>query len=221
MRCWAITVEIGGREFEIPALPAADWWPVITDATAMALVDILKSSADLDAMLLDGRTDAAELTEVTMDAIGEATGRTFHAAFVLVTVAGMHWPVIGGILAQKGFRWDIMPIGAALDAVYAIVAGNMKDDAARDKFDLLLDNDTLTKPGKKREPSKRVLTEFEGMAGPMPAPAPLPGKSSAEPSESPRPRTRTRPRQTLQADQSEPPTRPRERPGRSGPRASS
>lgn len=221
MRCWAVTVELAGREFEIPALPAVDWWPVILDASPFGLVDILKSSADLDSMLLDGRTTVAELTEVMMDAISEVSGRTFHAAFVLATVASMHWPVIGGILAQKGFRWDVAPIGAALDAIYAIVAGNLKDDAARDKFDLLLDNDTLTKPGRKREPSKRVMTEFEGMAGPMPAPAPLPGKASAEPSASQRPRTRTRPRQPLQGDQSARPTRPRAQPGKSGPRASS
>lgn len=227
MRCWAITVELGGREFEIPALPAVDWWPVIADATAFGLVDLLTSTegADLDAMLLDGRVTHVEMTEVMMDAISEATGRTFHASFALAIVAGMHWPVVGGQLARDGFRWDVLPIGAALDAVYAVIMesfpGDKDGEAARKKFADLLEDDTLTQPGKKRTPSQRVMTEFEAMAGPMPAPAPLPGKASAEPSASQRPRTRTRPRQPLQDGRSEPPKKPRGQPGRSGPRASS
>lgn len=227
MRCWAITVELGGREFDIPALPAVDWWPVVADASAFGLIDLLKSTegADLDAMLLDGRVTHGEMTEVLMDAISEATGRTFHASFALATVAGMHWPVVGGQLAREGFRWDVLSIGAALDACHSIIMESFPSDkdgeAARKKFADLLEDDTLTQPGRKRTPSQRVMTEFEAMAGPMPAPAPLPGKASAEPSASPRPRTRTRPRQPLQGGQSVPPKQPRGRPGRSGPRASS
>jgi hypothetical protein len=227
MRCWAITVELGGREFDIPALPAVDWWPVLLDASPFGLVDILKSTegADLDTMLLDGTVTHAEMSQVLMDAIGEATGRTFHASFVLATVAAMHWPVVGGQLSRDGFRWDVSSIGAALDAVYSVIVesfpGDKDGEKAREKFLAMLEDEALTQPGKKRAPSKRVLTEFEGMAGPMPAPAPLPGKASAEPSVSQRPRTRTRPRQPLQGAQSVPPTTPRGRPGRSGPRASS
>jgi hypothetical protein len=227
MRCWAITVELGGREFEIPALPAVDWWPVLADASAMGLVDLLKSTegADLDTMLLDGSITSDGMTEVLMDAISEATGRTFHASFVLATVAGMHWTVVGGQLARDGFRWDVLPIGAALDAVHSVIVesfpGDKDGEKAREKFLALLEDEALTQPGKKRTPSQRVMTEFESMAGPMPAPAPVPGRASAEPSVSQRPRTRTRPRQPLQGGRSEPPKTPRGRPGRSGPRASS
>lgn len=201
MRCWAITVDLGGREFEIPALPAVDWWPVILDVDATAFLDILKSDADLDGMLLDGTISGAALGEAMMDAIGEATGRSFHASFVLATVASTHWPVIGGELAQRGFRWDVMPIGAALDAVYAIVVAGL-EEKNREKFVALLEDETLSQPGKKRSPSQRVVGEFEAMAGPRPAPAPLPGKASAEPSGSPRPRTRTRPRPPRQSGRS-------------------
>ena len=227
MRCWAITVELGGREFDIPALPAVDWWPVLLDASPFGMVDLLKSTEgeELDAMLLDGRVTHAEMSQVLMDAISEATGRTFHASFVLATVAAMHWPVVGGQLARDGFRWDVLPIGAALDAVHSVIVDSFPSDKdgekAREKFLALLEDETLTQPGKKRAPSQRIMTEFESMAGPMPAPAPLPGKASAEPSASQRPRTRTRPRQPLQGGQSVPPKTPRGRPAKSGPRASS
>lgn len=213
MRCWEITVELGGREFQIPALPAVDWWPVLLDTTPTTILDILKSETqagefELDDMLLSGQVTGADLAEVAGDVISEATGRTVHAAFVLATVASVAWPNIGGQLARDGFRWDVQPIGAALDAVYAIVVGGL-EEKERDKFLALLEDDTVTQPGKKRTPSQKVVDEFEAMAGPRPAPVPVPGKASAEPSGSPRPRTRTRPRQRPQDAQSAVPrTRP-------------
>lgn len=209
MRCWAITVELGGREYEIPALPAVDWWPVIAAAEPSGLLDLLKSDSEaeafeLDAMLLDGRITGKDLGQALIDTIEEVTGRSFHVAFVLATVADSQWPTIGGYLAQSGFRWDLQPIGAALDAIYAVVVGNL-DKEPREKFLALLENDALTSG--KKEPSKKVMAEFESMAGPRPAPAPLPGKASAGPSGSPRPRTRTQPRPRPQDGRSGAPKR--------------
>jgi hypothetical protein len=198
MRCWAITVQLGGREFEIPALPAVDWWPVLVSANPRRVLDLLRSSdgADLDAMLLDGKLTSAEIGEAVTDAIEEATGRSLHVSLVLALTADGHWPVIGGHLAQIGFRWDQQSIGAALDAIYAVIIGNLPDDA-RGKFEAVLENESLTQPGKKRTPSQKVMTEFEAMAGPRPAPA-VPGQqpqqSSGAPSGSAPPRTRS-PRQ--------------------------
>lgn len=218
MRCWEITVDLGGREFDIPALPAVDWWPVLTDDGPAAVVDLLKSDADLDAMLLDGRVTGADLTEVIRDVVEEATGRSYHAAFVLATVASASWPVVSGQLAQSGFRWDVQPIGAALDAIYVIILGSL-EEKSRDKFLALLDNDSISQPGKKRSPSQKVVEEFETMAGPRPAPAPLPGKANAEPSGSPRTRTPRQPRQPRQDDRSGVPRRQPGRRAQSGPAA--
>lgn len=202
-------MELGGREFDIPALPAVDWWPVLTGQGPAAVVDLLKSDVDLDTMLLDGRITSTDLSEVIRDVVEEATGRTYHAAFVLATVASVAWPTVGGQLAQTGFRWDVQPIGAALDAIYAIVVGSL-EEKNREKFLAMLENDTVSAPGKKRTPSQRVVDEFETMAGPRPAPAPLPGKASAGPSGSRPTRTRTQPRQPRQGGRS---AAPRQQPG--------
>lgn len=201
-------MELGGREFDIPALPAVDWWPVLTEDGPAAVVDLLKSDTDLDTMLLDGRVTSADLTEVIRDVVEEATGRTYHAAFVLATVASVSWPVIGGQMARDGFQWDRQPIGAALDAIYAIVVASL-EDKNRDKFLALLEDDSISQPGRKRTPSQKVVDEFEAMAGPRPTPAPLPGKASGGPSGSPRPRTPRQPRQPRQGGRSAVPrTRP-------------
>jgi hypothetical protein len=176
MRCWAVTVELGGQEFEIPALPAADWWPVLVEADPGAVLDLLKSNPEeLDLLLLSGQVSSKELGATLMEAVEEATGRSFHVGFVLATVASQHWPVVGGQLALKGFRWDVMPIGAALDAIHSLIVAGMTEDNLV-KFEALLDNEALTQPGKKRSPSARVMTEFETMAGPRPAPS-VPGQA--------------------------------------------
>lgn len=209
-------MELGGREFDIPALPAVDWWPVLADPTLFT--ELLPDDADLDGMLLDGTVTSADLTEVVEDVIQEATGRTFHAAFVLTTVASVSWPAVGGQLARDGFQWDRQPIGAALDAIYAIVVASL-EDKSRDKFLALLEDESVSRPGRKRTPSQKVVDEFETMAGPRPTPAPLPGKASAERSGSQPTKTRTQPRQPRQGGRSAVPRRQPGRRAQSGPAA--
>lgn len=224
MRCWAITVEMGGREFEIPALPAVAWWPVIASMQPIDILDMLKSSSEtdefeLDGMLLDGQVTGKELSGVLRDVIEEVTGRTIQAAYVLALTATERWDVVGPAMAQTGFRWDVQPIGAALDLVYSVIMSALKEENQK-KFEALLEKDFST-PSRDRVPDQRVISEFEAMAGPRPAPAPLPGKATAVPSDGQRPRTRTRLRQPLQDARS---AGPRKKPGSragSGPPASS
>jgi hypothetical protein len=213
MRCWAITVELGGREYEIPALPAVDWWPVLVGLDPSKVLDLLRSEDEagefeLDTMLLDGRVTGKELGVALTDAIEEATGRSLHVSFILAMVAASQWPTIGGYLAQTGFRWDLQPIGAALDAIYGVVVSNLEKEP-REKFLAVLENESLTNGKPSERQQAKIMSEFESMAGPRPAPAPLPGKASGAPSDSPRPRTRTRPRQPRQGGRSgEPKTQP-------------
>lgn len=207
MRCWAITFELGGREFEIPAMPAADWWPILSASQSEDILDTLESSASalVDTMLLAGEVSMGDLNEAMTAVIEEVTGRSMHVAVVLATVTNMNWAAIGGAIARRGFLWDERPIGAALDLVYATIMEGL-EDKPRDKFLELLDNEALTDPSKRKVPTAKQLSEFETMAGPRPAPAPLPGQASAAPSGSARPRTRTRPRQRPQDARSAAPT---------------
>lgn len=224
MRCWAITLELGGREYEIPALPAVDWWPVLVAADPSQVLDLIPSRLgeldDLDTQLLNGGLDGAELGEALMDAIEAATGRSFHVAVVLAMVANAHWPVVGGALAQGGFGWDRQPIGAALDAIYAVIEGGMDKDG-REKFHKLLENESLTTGKRKGIDREKAIAEFEAMAGPRPAPAPVRQRSTGEPSGSEHPRTRTPRQPRRQAARSSGPSQPPARPGGSDPQASS
>lgn len=221
MRCWAIGIELGGREFEIPALPAVEWWPVIASGDLAQVLDFIASSPDdpdnLDELLLAGEVSGEDLTEAANDAIEEVTGRSFHAAFVLAVVAKAQWGTVGGVLAQTGFRWDLQPIGAALDAIYEILTSRMDKDNL-DKFLALLDNEALTRGKPTARQRAKVRDEFEAMAGPRPTAGVV---ATGERSGSGRPRTRPRPQPRRQGGRSASPRTPRAGRAGSGQEASS
>lgn len=218
MRCWAIELELGGRTFDVPALSAADWWPVLSSGDLGSILDFVVSLPDdpfnLDEMLLAGSLPSGELTEVLTDAIEATAGRSLHAAFVLATVANGQWAGINGALAARGFRWDQQPLGAALDAIYAEVVGRLDKDGLT-KFLALLDDESVT-TGRKRRVSKRAVQEFESFAGPRPTSG---VRSTGAPSDSEPPRIRTRPRPRRPGGRSHAPKLPPAPPAESDPGA--
>lgn len=219
MRCWAIELELGGRIFEIPALPAADWWPVFASADLTKILDLVVSTpgADLDEYLLTSSLDPQELTEVLTDAAEEIAGRSLHVSIVLATVAGMHWAAINGDLARRGFRWDVQPLGAALDAIYLRIMNSFSEQKAQDKFTALLENEALTTGGKAVDREK-ALDDFAALAGPKPTTG---ARSTGAPSEGERPKTQPRPQRLPPGGRSRAPRQPRAPRAGSGPPASS
>jgi hypothetical protein len=182
MRCWGIGVTLGGHEYDIPPLPAADWWPVLMGDAAIE--DLLPFDAgDLDDQLLDGSISHKELNAAMVSALEDAAGRPLRTALVLATVASKHWEIINGRLAQRGFRWDVMPLGAALDAIHAMIVENL-DEKERAEFLKVLDPEAA-----KKAERDLARAEFEKMAG-----APPTGKSNVAPSGDILPKTPTPPR---------------------------
>jgi hypothetical protein len=220
MRCWEIELELGGRTYDVPALSAIDWWPVLISGDPTQLLDFVVSTPEdpfnLDDLLLEGAIDPEELAEVTSDAIEAAAGRTFYSAYVLATVAASQWSSVNGALVRHGFRWEDQPLGAALDAIYAEVTSRLEKDNLT-KFLTLLDNPPVGKKARPRDREK-VMDDFETIAGPRPTSG---VRSTGEPSEGSRPKTRTQPRPPRQDARSTEPKRPRAPRAGSGRQASS
>lgn len=221
MRCWPIEITLGGRVFDIPALSAIEWWPVLVSGDLTSILDFVVSTTEesfsVDDLLLEGNLSQGELGEALIDALEATAGRSFHASMVLATLAGQHWASINGALVRRGFRWEDQPLAAALDAIYAEVTGRLEKEPL-DKLLALLDNEALT-TGKPTARQRANLTnEFESMAGPRPTAG---VRSTGAPSDSARPKTQPRPRPPRQAARSHAPTEPRAPRAGNGPAASS
>lgn len=216
MRCWAIELNVEGRVFEIPALPAADWWPVLAGQDLSRVLDLIESD-DLDDALLAGEVSGGAFGEALASAVEEVAGRSLHVAFVLAAVAEMHWPVVGGQLSKAGFRWDRAPLGAALDAIYLTVIEGLEEEA-RKRFDALLENETLTTGKRSWKARQAAMEDFSALAGPRPSGG---VRSTGVPSDSARPKTRRQPRPLPPDAQSGEPMMPPGQPVGSDPLASS
>lgn len=192
MRVWAVELELGDRTYEVPPMPAADWYDLLVDGNLLGLLDLIEDD-DLTEAILAGRVTSDELTEKLGQVVEHAAGRPLGAALALLQAARVTWSVIGGELARGGFRWDQAPLGAALDAVYTTVMAALKPEGRR-RFQALLDSEAgaPARPGpggrRRRVNRDRAMADFETMAGPRPSPA------TAAPSAGGRPRTPRRPR---------------------------
>lgn len=199
LRCWAVEVELGGRTFDVPALPAADWFPVLAEVDLSRVIDMIESSSDgkeLDDLILSGHVTGEEIEQALIDLIEEVTGRPFHTAIMLAALSASQWPSIGGELARRGFRWDVMPIGAALDAIYTTIVERVPNDHLP-RLHALLESPVPTPGRRGKKTSERALSDFEAMAGPKPSGV----ISTGVPSGSARPKTRLRPRPHPPGDQ--------------------
>jgi hypothetical protein len=167
LRIWAVEVIIGDRTFEIPALPASVWFPVLAGGQPADVLDLIMSNPDdpdnLDDFILTGTVTGEDLTSAISDTVEEVTGRPPHVAYILARVAELIWPTIGGELALRGFRWDTASIGAALDAIYTVAMSRLTKEGA-EKLDSVLNRPA---PGQKMD-RERALADFEAMAGPKP-----------------------------------------------------
>lgn len=219
MSCWEIELELGGRNYTVPALSAVDWWPIVTNPeTLLDVLDLIEGGQEeLDDRLLAGEVTLAEIWEALRDAVEAAAGRSLHAAYVIASTAEQGWSRVNGTMVAKGFRWDGAPLGAALDAVYATVLGLFQKQEDLDGWLRLLNDEALTTPGKKREASATVKNEFESMAGPRPTGG---ARSTVARSGSARSKTRTRPRPPRQDGPSGAPMPPPSPPAGSDPPAS-
>ena len=186
MRCWAVEIELGGRIYTVPPLPAVGWWPILAEERLAAVLNLLEDSGDLDDRLLDGEINSAELEQALTEAVEEVSGRTMHEALVIVSVAASAWWWIGGRLARHGFRWDVMPLAAALDAVHGLLMENLTEEFKK-KYEAALN------PPVKKIDRAQAVNNFATLAGPMPTGGVrMPLSSDAPSGDTP---TRSQPRQ--------------------------
>ncbi len=126
----AVRVHLGGEQYRIPALPAADWMIVMLDRD---LADIVPGmlEGDIDALwdrVYSGEIDTDECQEAAKEALSAVAGTPWWVAVKLVHSAAAE-PAVTGELRSSGADITTLPLGAVLAALYRIYT---RDREAKD-----------------------------------------------------------------------------------------
>lgn len=139
LRAWALTVDLGGREYALRPALAGEWLPILMmdPMDISAIIPGMLSSDEVDEFettMIDGGVSLPEVEEVCREVITFAAGRDWWwACNLLASVSGV-WMTIFGTLVRQGLDVGRLPLGAILDALYAECASRM-DKAHLQDFD--------------------------------------------------------------------------------------
>lgn len=142
LKLWPVIVEIGDREYTIPAAPAADWIvAVLRTDTPFPLLSLLEPDdyEELkDHALIEQDVPMEEVARVSEAALEVASGWKWWTAQLLIMSAAQEWRIIGGEMTKRGLDPRTLPLGAWLNGIYAMATERL-DANERAAFDMRLD----------------------------------------------------------------------------------
>lgn len=124
LKPWPVVLQLGGREFEIPAMSAADW-----------LAYLMQPVPDIDGLVLDflggvedliyaGAVGVEDLEELMLDVVSTVCARPWWVALRQTKVARDAWPVLGPKLLER-IDLERVSIAAFLDVLLTITLESM------------------------------------------------------------------------------------------------
>lgn len=148
LRLWAITVDLGGQEYTIPAKPAADWVVAVLNAEdeifpVLSLLEPDDYEAAKDRVLIDMAVSFEEVAEVSKQALSAVSGWKWWSAEVLIHSAAAEWRLISGEMTKRGLDPNRLPLGAWLNGLYAMATEKLTA-SERMAFDMRLDRPPAT-----------------------------------------------------------------------------
>lgn len=123
---------MGGEEFTIPPLPAADWLAALM-SEAFSLDDLFPGLLDDEdhdravAVLLSDMHELEQFHRLTLDIVELASGRSWWVALRLIGAAVGSWDVIGAELILKQVDPERLSLAAWLDAVLLVMLRSMEE----------------------------------------------------------------------------------------------
>jgi hypothetical protein len=167
LRCWPITLTLGGHRYRISARPALDWILPIVEGTAGGIVPGMLDPTDpmdtmIDDMLIDGTITLADCVEAAHDAVSAAAGMPWWAAHRLVATVTQS-PALAGALVLAGVDTTRISLAALCAATYRILT-----EQADEKQLTKLEHELMaTPPGvsvEKRYDAAAAASAFEAAA---------------------------------------------------------
>lgn len=130
LRPWPVTVTLGGRDWDIPAMPAADWLVILmTDELDPDDVfpGLLSSedAADVEDFLSSGVITLEQMYDIVRDIVATATARQWWVGLRLILLARDSWNNIGAQLILKQVDASKVSLSAWLDTVLLTLLNSM------------------------------------------------------------------------------------------------
>lgn len=130
LKPWPATVLLGAREFEIPAMAAADWLAYLMQAAPDVDGLIIDLFDDAEKMLYAGSITIEQLYEAVLDLIATVCARPWWVALRQINVARNAWHVLGPKILER-VDLEHVSISAFLDVLLVVTLESMdpKDTA--------------------------------------------------------------------------------------------
>lgn len=117
-----ITVDLLGRSWTIPAMPAAGWLKILWERPFdpdSIFPDLADAVAEVEEAILYGQLASDEPTRVACEILEEASGYRWWFTVQLAMAVRAAWPRVGGTLILAGVDPARISLGAWLSAAYA------------------------------------------------------------------------------------------------------
>lgn len=124
LKPWPAVVRLGGREFEIPAMAAADWLGYLMQPVPDVDGLILDFFDEAEGLLYAGKVQVEDLYDLVLDLISMVCGRPWWVALRQIGVARSSWHVLGPKLLER-VDLERISIAAFLDVLMTVTLESM------------------------------------------------------------------------------------------------
>lgn len=154
LRPYPVQLTISGQDFEIPALPAADWLSVLM-ADDLDLSDIFPGMVEgpeaIEDLILAGKVGLEEMEELILGIIDVVSARPWWVALRLIEQARVSWDVLGAELGLRGVDAAQVSLSSWLDMLLLVTLRSM-DPKDTQMFCLKLEDPPPTRKTENPEP---------------------------------------------------------------------
>jgi len=173
LRQWGVIVDVGGVEYEIPPLPAADWVLAVINSEheifpTMALLPEDDYEDLKYRVLIEGVATLDDVATASKDALEVASGWRWWSAETMINSAAAEWRLIAGEMTKRGLDPGKLPLGAWLNGLYAMATENLKPEE-RLAFNMRLDKapvGAITKEEREQQAAQMWAAAMAEAAGP-------------------------------------------------------
>lgn len=120
LKPWPVELELAGRVWEFPAVPAVDWLAILMDPEPDLDRLLLDLCPEGMALLFDETIEPDDLYGSLLLLIEQVTSRRWWIALRLIGVVRTNWNTLGMELMESGIDATKLSISAWLDAALVI-----------------------------------------------------------------------------------------------------